>query len=141
MTLEGQQSGARILVVDDEDEIRRLIMSELEHDQHQVTGAATLFEVQVIMSSDPPDLVVLDLNLQDGDGLAFCKEARMKGYRGAIIMVTARDTAMDRVIGLEIGADDYLIKPFEPRELRVRVRNLLGRTAADSGLIPPSNPI
>jgi two-component system OmpR family response regulator len=71
-------------------------------------------------------VVVLDLNLPDGDGLSLCRD-RARGYADAIIMVTARDSALDRVLGLELGADDYLTKPFEPRELLARVRNLIRR--------------
>jgi two-component system OmpR family response regulator len=82
--------------------------------------------------------VVLDLNLPDGDGLALCRDLRARGYADAIIMVTARDSALDRVLGLELGADDYLTKPFEPRELLARVRNLMKRIAAPEPARPRS---
>jgi chemotaxis response regulator CheB len=83
-------------------------------------------------------VVVLDLNLPDGDGLALCRDLRARGYADAIIMVTARDSALDRVLGLELGADDYLTKPFEPRELLARVRNLMKRIAAPEPARPRS---
>ena len=84
------------------------------------------------------DCVLLDLTLPDGDGLTLCRDLRAEGYRGAIIMVTARDSAIDRVLGLELGADDYLTKPFEPRELSARIRILLRRAPRDTpGLVSP----
>ena len=73
---------------------------------------------------------MLDLGLPDGDGLQLCRELRAAGCDVPIIVVTARDAAIDRVLGLELGADDYLTKPFEPRELTARIRNLLRRTPA-----------
>jgi two-component system, OmpR family, response regulator len=90
-------------------------------------AAQDVSAARAALAGEPIDLIVLDLGLPDGDGLALCRQLRAEGHDGAIIMVTARDSAIDRVLGLELGADDYLTKPFEPRELSARVRNLLRR--------------
>jgi len=120
----------RILVADDDADIRELIIAQLERETYLVTAAGSVAEIREALTAHPVDVVVLDLNLPDGDGLALCKDLRAEGFTGAIIMVTARDSAIDRVLGLELGADDYLTKPFEPRELLARVRNLLRRSWA-----------
>lgn len=117
----------RILVADDDPDIRELILAQLEREGYPVVAAGNVAEIRVALASTPVQLIVLDLNLPDGDGLALCRALRHEGYADAIIMVTARDSALDRVLGLELGADDYLTKPFEPRELLARVRNLLRR--------------
>lgn len=122
--------GGRILVVDDDADIRELIIAQLEREAFAVTAAGSVGEAVAALSREPADVVVLDLNLPDGDGLALCRDLRARGYADAIIMVTARDSTLDRVLGLELGADDYLTKPFEPRELLARVRNLMRRIAA-----------
>lgn len=123
----------RILVVDDDDDIRELITAQLERDGQDVVGVACAADIRPALAERPADLIVLDLNLPDGDGLNLCRELRAQGVTSGIIMVTARDSAIDRVLGLELGADDYLTKPFEPRELVARVRNLLRRTRDDAG--------
>lgn len=117
----------RILVADDDPDIRELILAQLEREGYPVVAAGNVAEIRAALASTPVQLIVLDLNLPDGDGLALCRALRHEGYADAIIMVTARDSALDRVLGLELGADDYLTKPFEPRELLARVRNLLRR--------------
>lgn len=119
--------GGHVLVVDDDPDIRELIIAQLEREAFTVRAASCIAEVHAELAEQPADVVVLDLNLPDGDGLALCRELRAQGYADAIIMVTARDSAVDRVLGLELGADDYLTKPFEPRELVARVRNLVKR--------------
>jgi two-component system OmpR family response regulator len=116
-----------ILVVDDDEDIRDLIVGQLRQEAYQVEAAASLAEVRSALRTAPVDVIVLDLNLPDGDGLTLCRELRADGVATAIIMVTARGSAIDRVLGLELGADDYLTKPFEPRELLARIRNLLRR--------------
>ncbi|CAN5214587.1 response regulator [soil metagenome] len=118
----------RILVVDDDEDIRDLIVAQLRQETYQVDSAASLADVRAALRAGPVDVIVLDLNLPDGDGLSLCRELRAEGVGTAIIMVTARGSAIDRVLGLELGADDYLTKPFEPRELLARIRNLLRRT-------------
>lgn len=91
-------------------------------------SVGTVADLRAILQGDPVDLLILDLNLPDGDGLDICRDLRASGHQGAIMMVTAREGPIDRVLGLELGADDYLTKPFEPRELLARVRNLLRRS-------------
>ena len=119
---------ARVIVVDDDEDIRSLIVDQLRQEHYDVLSAGSLTALHAVMSEREPDLIVLDLNLPDGDGLSLCRELRGQGSDTRIIMVTARGSAIDRVLGLELGADDYLTKPFEPRELLVRVRNLLRRS-------------
>lgn len=117
----------RLMVVDDDPDIRELVMAQLAREGYELQAASNVAEARAAIAAEPIDLIVLDLGLPDGDGLALCRQLRAEGHDGAIIMVTARDSAIDRVLGLELGADDYLTKPFEPRELSVRVRNLLRR--------------
>ena len=122
---------ARLIVVDDDPDIRDLIVQQLRQEHYEVVAAGSLGELYQALSMHAADLIVLDLNLPDGDGLTLCRELRAEGNDVPIIMVSARGSAIDRVLGLELGADDYLTKPFEPRELLVRIRNLLRRSHAD----------
>lgn len=124
---------SRLIVVDDDPDIRNLIVGQLRQDHYEVLSAGCISELNTALAQQPVDLIVLDLNLPDGDGLALCRELRGQGSDVRIIMVSARGSAIDRVLGLELGADDYLTKPFEPRELLVRIRNLLRRANIDSG--------
>ena len=119
-----------ILVAEDDADIRELIVGRLSREPYQVSAADSIAGVRAAMQSGAIDIVVLDLNLPDGDGLGLCRQLRLEGYEGAIIMVTARDAAADRVLGLESGADDYLTKPFDARELLARIRNLYRRLPA-----------
>jgi len=123
---------ATVLVVDDDADIRDLILGQLRQENYRLLGASNLAELRQTLRDEAVDLIVLDLNLPDGDGLSLCRELRSDGSDVQIIMVTARSSAIDRVLGLELGADDYLTKPFEPRELLVRIRNLLRRARNDS---------
>ena len=122
---------ARLIVVDDDPDIRDLIVRQLRQEHYEVVPAGSLAELHQALSVHAADLIVLDLNLPDGDGLSLCRELRAEGNDVRIIMVSARGSAIDRVLGLELGADDYLTKPFEPRELLVRIRNLLRRSHTD----------
>lgn len=122
-----------ILVADDDEDICALMVAQLERERYCVASAGSIAAIRARLAQAPVDLIVLDLNLPDGDGLALCRELRAEGQASAIIMVTARDSAIDRVLGLELGADDYLTKPFEPRELIARVRNLLRRAGTEPG--------
>lgn len=121
---------AKILVVDDEEHIRQLVTLYLEKEGFAVEtagdGRAALSRVNAVR----PDLVVLDLMLPELDGWQVCRELRRSPLTEAlpIIMLTARDDMIDRILGLELGADDYLTKPFNPRELVARVRAVLRRT-------------
>ena len=120
-----------VLVADDDEDIRTLMMAQLERERYRVSAAGSIADIRAALANGGIDLIVLDLNLPDGDGLTLCRALRAEGHVGAIIMVTARDGAIDRVLGLELGADDYLTKPFEPRELLARIRNLLRRARAE----------
>lgn len=122
---------ATVLVVDDDADIRDLIVGQLRQENYMLLAAATVGDMRQILREQSVDLIVLDLNLPDGDGLSLCRELRGEGSDVQIIMVTARGSAIDRVLGLELGADDYLTKPFEPRELLVRIRNLLRRARSE----------
>jgi two-component system, OmpR family, alkaline phosphatase synthesis response regulator PhoP len=119
--------GELILVVDDEANIRELCRMYLERDGFRVrtaeTGPAALEEA----ASDPPNLIVLDLMLPGLDGYEVCRTLRAESDV-PIIMLTARDEDVDKIVGLELGADDYLTKPFNPRELVARARAILRRS-------------
>ncbi len=119
---------ARILVVDDEPKIVRLVADYLENAGFSVVVARSGDEALMRVRTDEPDLVVLDLGLPGLDGLDVARAIRRNGEL-PIIMLTARDDETDRVLGLELGADDYVIKPFSPRELVARVRAVLRRHA------------
>lgn len=122
----------RILVVEDEKDIRDLIRFHLAQEGFDVLEAQTGEEALSIVRSQPLSLVVLDLMLPGTDGIAVCRRIRAGDAAPAvpIIMVTARAGEVDRVLGLELGADDYLTKPFSPRELVARVKAVLRRALA-----------
>ena len=128
-------AGSTILVVDDDSDILDLIVQQVRQAGYDVSAAGSLDEARLRLAERRHDLVVLDLTLPDGDGVVLCRELREAGRPEAIVMVTARDSSLDRVLGLELGADDYLTKPFEPRELLARIRNVLRRhgEAGDPG--------
>jgi DNA-binding response OmpR family regulator len=117
-----------ILLVDDEESIQRLLAFPLERDGFRVVSAHDGEEALERFAAEPVDLVVLDLMLPKLDGLEVCKRLRAQSTV-PIIMLTARDDEFDKVLGLELGADDYITKPFSIREFRSRVRALLRRAA------------
>lgn len=117
----------KVLVVDDDPKIRALLRRCLEGDGFSVAEAETGEEVRQAFSGDLPDLVTLDLNLGAEDGLDIARDIR-RHHDIAIIMVTGKNDVIDRVVGLELGADDYLTKPFHVREVLARVRAVLRRT-------------
>jgi DNA-binding response OmpR family regulator len=117
-----------IVLVEDDDEIARLVGKLLSQEGFVVERAPTGAELDQILRRTAPDLVVLDLMLPGEDGLSICRRLRSRATALPILMLTAKGDAVDRVIGLEIGADDYLAKPFDPRELLARVRALLRRS-------------
>ena len=122
-----------VLVVDDEPKIVRLARDYLEHARFSVLTARDGKSALAAARAARPDLVLLDLGLPDMDGLDVCRALR-KGSSVPIIMLTARDQDTDKVAGLELGADDYVTKPFSPKELIARVRAVLRRAeAADGG--------
>jgi len=118
-----------VLVVDDETSLRELIRAYLERDGYTVVEASTGKEALASAALHNPDIIVLDLMIPEIDGTEVCRRIRSSSdvY---IIMVTAKADEVDRVVGLEVGADDYLTKPFSPRELVARVRALLRRPRA-----------
>jgi DNA-binding response OmpR family regulator len=118
---------ARILVVDDEDPIRALVTSYMDREGWEVHEAADGLSALEAIRSWNPDVVVLDLMLPGLDGLEVCRQMRMFS-EAYVIMLTARSEEIDRVVGLTVGADDYLAKPFSPRELIARVKALLRRS-------------
>jgi len=121
---------ATILVVEDEVDINNLIRSHLEAEGHTVHQAFDGLTGLALVGQTKPDLLILDWMLPRLDGLAVCRQVR-QDYLVPIIMLTARGEEIDRVLGLEVGADDYVTKPFGIRELLARVRALLRRVALD----------
>ncbi|MGO9179136.1 MAG: response regulator transcription factor [Candidatus Limnocylindrales bacterium] len=117
----------RILVIDDDADIRRLVRDYLEHAGFEVLVAADGTAAGVLVASRRPDLIVLDLGLPGIDGLDVTRSLR-RTSAVPIIMLTARADESDRLVGLELGADDYVTKPFSPKELVARVRAVLRRT-------------
>ena len=118
-----------ILIVDDDHDIRTLLAEQLTEAGFDVATAADGPQMRARMVARTPQLIILDLNLPREDGLQLCREVRGSSDV-PIIMLTARSDAIDRILGLELGADDYLAKPFEPRELIARMRNVLRRLQA-----------
>jgi two-component system torCAD operon response regulator TorR len=119
---------AHVLIVEDEPVTRAKLAAYLTGEGFQVSEAADAKDMKAIVSRTVPDVVLLDINLPDESGLILARELRAKSSVG-IILVTSRQDETDRIVGLEIGADDYITKPFNPRELAVRVRNLQRRVA------------
>jgi two-component system, OmpR family, response regulator len=126
----------RILVVDDDPEIRKLLARYIESQGFRVLLAASCRELHDRLASHHVDLIVLDVMLPDGSGLEVCRDLRAQRSSVPIILLTALKEDVDRIIGLEIGADDYLGKPFNPRELIARVRAVLRRQAE---ALPPAS--
>ena len=124
----------QILVVDDDPEIRKLLARYMEGQGFRVLLAATCAELRERLATHKVDLIVLDVMLPDGSGLDMCRKLRGERSTIPIILLTALKEDVDRIIGLEIGADDYLGKPFNPRELIARIRAVLRR----QGEAPPS---
>lgn len=118
---------ASILVVDDDPEIRRLLSRFLTEQGFRTTAAGSRAEFEDRMAAGQFDLVILDVMLPDGSGLDICRGLRSRDPNICIILVTALKEEVDRIVGLELGADDYLGKPFSPRELVARIRAVLRR--------------
>jgi two-component system, OmpR family, phosphate regulon response regulator OmpR len=128
----------RILVVDDDARIRDLLRRYLAQEGFEVIVAEDGKALTRIMMRDPIDLIVLDLMMPGEDGLSICRRLRAAGDRTPIIMLTAKGEDVDRIVGLEVGADDYLGKPFNPRELLARVHAVLRRRPAHEAPGAPS---
>ena len=117
----------RIYVVDDEASIIEFVRIYLEKEGFQVIGFKDGRQAYEAIMADPPDLVVLDVMLPGMDGFEVCKKIRSEENQVPIIMLTAKDEEIDKIVGLELGADDYLTKPFNPRELVARIKAVLRR--------------
>ena len=127
----------RILVVEDEPAITETIQYALETDGFETLCVATGKPVLSLLEEQPIDLIVLDIGLPDISGVELCKELR-ESHRVPVIFLTARKDEIDRVVGLEIGADDYVVKPFSPRELSARIRAVLRRVHKQPAALQPS---
>ncbi len=130
MTGGGSARGGTILLVEDEEDIATLVRTYLEKDGFRVIWAARGSEAFAALEQNEIRLAILDLQLPDADGLDLCRAIRATS-RLPIVIVTARDEEIDRITGLELGADDYVTKPFSPRELVARVRAVLRRAEPD----------
>jgi two-component system OmpR family response regulator len=123
-------NSSHILVVDDLQEMREVVRQILETNGYRVSTAANGAEMQRVIGGNPVDLIVLDLMLPGKDGLTLCRELRAAQLAVPIIILTAKGDEIDRVLGLEMGADDYVAKPFSSRELVARIKAVLRRTQA-----------
>jgi two-component system OmpR family response regulator len=124
-----------ILVVDDDGEIRRMVAEYLRKNGLRATEAADGREMRAVLDTGAIDLIVLDLMMPGEDGLSLARNLRVGKYKAVpVIMLTARDDETDRIIGLEMGADDYVTKPFSPRELLARIKVVIRRTR----MLPPN---
>jgi two-component system, OmpR family, response regulator len=121
-----------VLIVDDDEQIRQLLREYLAGFGMSVTGVTDGVAMEEALEKNSFDLVILDLMLPGEDGLSLCRSLRVRSDI-PILMLTARGEAMDRVVGLEVGADDYIVKPFEPRELVARIQSILRRSRAGRG--------
>ncbi|WP_091660941.1 response regulator transcription factor [Alteribacillus iranensis] len=126
----------KVLVVDDEESIVTLITYNLEQAGFQVDNASDGHEAIQLIKLNNYDLVVLDLMLPEMDGLEVCRQIREEQLKTPILMLTAKDEEFDKVLGLELGADDYMTKPFSPRELTARVRAILRRVDYEVRPVP-----
>lgn len=124
----------RLLLVDDEAALREPLAEYLSRQGFAVAQAASAAEARTATRSDPPDLVLLDIMMPGEDGLSLCRHL-IETRQIPTIFLTAKGEATDRIVGLEIGADDYIVKPFEPRELVARIRSVLRRAARGPGLV------
>jgi DNA-binding response OmpR family regulator len=135
MTAGGTQT---VLVVEDEQAIASFVAAYLRKDGFNVRMTASGREALTLVGTDPPSLVVLDLMLPDLDGIEVCRRIRETSTL-PVLMLTARDDDLDKIAGLEVGADDYLTKPFNPRELVARVKAILrrssGKTQPEGGVL------
>ena len=126
-----------ILVVDDDAEIRRLLAGFLREQGYRVTTASDGRKLLEMVQAAPIDLVILDIMLPGASGFELCRDVRATSST-PIIMLTAKGADTDRIVGLEMGADDYVSKPFNPRELLARIKAVLRRSQATSGAARPA---
>jgi DNA-binding response OmpR family regulator len=126
----------KILVVDDDPELRKLLSGYLNRNGYDVYLLPDASQIDTYIERYEPHILVLDLMLPGENGLAVCRRLRGQGEDMPILMLTARDEAVDRILGLEMGADDYLGKPFDPRELIARIEAVLRRRPARIAAVP-----
>lgn len=124
-----------LLVVDDDADVRSLLQRYFTREGYRISVAGDGIGMRAALAAEPVDLVLLDLGLPREDGLSLMRELRAT-WQGAVIIITGRGEPVDRVIGLEVGADDYVAKPFDLRELLARVRSVLRRTTAAPAVAP-----
>ena len=129
LVVEGQPETAPVLVVDDEPTVREVVAEYLRRDGFEVVEASDGTAAAAWLADNRPALVVLDVMLPGLDGLSVLRDLRARGDV-PVILLTARAEEVDRIVGLELGADDYVVKPFSPRELVARVRTVLRRVPA-----------
>lgn len=128
---------ASLLIVDDDDALRETLADYLARESYQILQAANVAEAKAILRAAKPHLLLLDINMPGGDGLTFAAEMRSRSSTPIIIM-SGKGEMIDRVVGLEVGADDYVAKPFELRELLARIRAVLRRWRPAQATTPPS---
>ena len=129
-----------IIIVEDDSVTRRRLAASLRKQLYRVSEAEDAVQMEEILARDPADLLLVDINLDGKDGLTITREQRSKSKAG-IILLTSRDDQIDRIIGLEMGADDYVTKPFDKRELFARVKNLLARISEIGTAAPAPEPV
>ena len=125
-------------MVDDDVRMRDLLQRYLGEQGFNVRVASDAIEMDAALAQEQPDLLVLDLMLPGEDGLAICRRLRATGNNTPIVMLTARGDEIDRIVGLEMGADDYLPKPFNPRELLARINAVMRRNERTNSATPPA---
>lgn len=132
---------AKILLVDDDNELTSIVAESLAKEGHKSEISHTKFEAVETLANSSFDLLVLDVNLPDGNGFDLCREYRARGGASPIIMLTGMSDIHDKELGLDIGADDYVTKPFSVRELAARIRALLRRPPTYTGAFIESSGI
>ncbi|CUH86137.1 TorCAD operon transcriptional regulatory protein TorR [Phaeobacter sp. CECT 5382] len=129
-----------IIIVEDDSVTRRRLAAALSKQMYRVSEAEDACQMEEILARDPADLLLVDINLDGKDGLTITREQRAKSKAG-IILLTSRDDQIDRIIGLEMGADDYVTKPFDKRELFARIKNLMLRISEIGSSEPAPEPV
>jgi two component transcriptional regulator, winged helix family len=130
----------KVLILDDEDSIRQFMKINLEYQGYQTVEASSGEEAIKVFDQEDPSVAILDVMLPGISGYEVCQAIREKSPKTGIIMVSAKSQDIDKILGLERGADDYIIKPFNPQELILRVRSLMRRVNLTSGVEKESNP-
>ena len=125
--------GSRLLAIDDDSDILKVLKANLELHGYSVETAENWKDAEKLLSESQPDLIILDIMLPDADGIEICKSLREESPQIPIILLTAKDKISDKVFGLESGADDYVVKPFETLELIARINACLRRVHSSSG--------